>query len=101
MPTSTTISIRPAFPDDSEAIMRLAALDSAPVPRSPLLLAEQDGELRAALSVADGRAIADPFALTANMVALLRLHASSRDAVRPAAASTQGRRRRRVILRAA
>ena len=50
---------------------RLASLDSAPVPPGPLLLAERDGELRAALSLSDGRAVADPFHPTAAIVDLL------------------------------
>lgn len=50
---------------------RLAALDSAPVPPGPLLLAESDGELRAALSLTDGLTIADPFHPTAAIVDLL------------------------------
>ena len=39
---------------------RLAALDSSQVPRAPALLAEQEGELRAALSLSTGVAVADP-----------------------------------------
>jgi hypothetical protein len=73
---TTTIEIRPARPGDEEALARLAQLDSAPVPAGPLLLASERGELRAALSLATGVAIADPFAPTARLVAMLRAHAA-------------------------
>jgi hypothetical protein len=75
---SHALTIRPAYADDCVALHRLAALDSAPaVPQGPLLLAERDGELRAALSLADGTVVADPFHPTAALVALLRVHAAA------------------------
>ena len=69
------LTIRHAFPDDSLALMRLAALDSAEVPPQPMLVAELDGELRAALSLRDRSVIADPFHRTAALVNLLRARA--------------------------
>ena len=72
---SPTISIRAATTGDGPALARLAALDSAPVPFGPVLLAEVDGQPRAALSVRDQRVIGDPFARTADLVELLRVHA--------------------------
>lgn len=70
------ITIRPEYPDDDLALMRLATLDSADMPPArPLLLAEVDGELRVALSLYDGSAIADPFHPSAEILALLRDHA--------------------------
>jgi hypothetical protein len=75
---SRTFTIRPAYADDSVALLRLAALDSASaVPGGPLLLAESDGEIRAAMSLADGTVIADPFHRTMDLVALLRVHAAA------------------------
>jgi hypothetical protein len=74
--TAPAITIRPAYADDAVALARLAVLDSAEVPAGPLLLVEADGELRAALSLSDGSAIADPFAPTAQLLALLRQHAA-------------------------
>lgn len=69
------ITIRPAYADDQLALERLAALDSAKrLPPHPLLLAEYDGELRVALSVRDGSAIADPFFPTAAVLRMLRFH---------------------------
>ncbi|MGI8902918.1 MAG: hypothetical protein ACR2IP_04535 [Solirubrobacteraceae bacterium] len=71
------ITIRPAYADDELALARLAALDSAAAaPSRPLLLAEIEGELRVALSLRDGSAIADPFFATAGLLALLRVHAA-------------------------
>ncbi len=66
-----SITLRYGFPDDAEPLARLAALDSAAVPRGPILLAEVGGELRAALSLADGAVIADPFYATGTLVDLL------------------------------
>jgi hypothetical protein len=65
------IEVRPAHPDDERGLTRLAQLDSARVPPAPLLLAFEGGELRAALSLTTGTAIADPFAPTAWLVELL------------------------------
>jgi hypothetical protein len=74
---TSEITIRPEYPDDELTLIRLAALDSSDIPPArPLLLAEVDGELRAALSLRDGSAIADPFHPTAAIVELLRRRAS-------------------------
>jgi hypothetical protein len=70
-----TIEIRPAHPDDERALVRLGQLDCARVPPAPLLLAVEGGELRAAISLATGAAIANPFARTARLVELLRTQA--------------------------
>lgn len=75
---TAAITIRPAYADDELALNRLAALDSAQgPPPTPLVVAEVEGELRAALSLGDGSAIADPFFATADLVALLRAHAAT------------------------
>jgi hypothetical protein len=72
------ITIRPAYADDELAVVRLAALDSADAPPpTPLLVAEVDGQLRVALSLRDGSAIADPFVPTADILALVRAYASA------------------------
>jgi hypothetical protein len=73
---SDTISIRMATPDDTFGIVRLAALDSAEVPAGPLLLAERGGDLQAALALRDGTTIADPFAATADLLALMHMRAA-------------------------
>jgi hypothetical protein len=69
------VTIRPAYADDEPAIRRLSALDSAPVPRGPLALAEVDGEVRVAVSTDGRKAIADPFHRTLELVALVRDYA--------------------------
>src|SRR5690349_15971656 len=58
--THAPLRIRQARHEDAAAVLRLAALDSSPVPAGELLLAEVGDELWAALSVQDGHAIADP-----------------------------------------
>jgi hypothetical protein len=71
--TATSVSIRRAGPHDAPALCRLAALDSAAPLRGEVLMAEVEGEALAALSLGDGSCVADPFAPTAQLVALLRL----------------------------
>jgi hypothetical protein len=70
------LRIRYARPDDDAALRQLAALDSSTVPDPPMLVAEVDGELHAALSLWDGRAIADPFRRTESLVELLGVRAA-------------------------
>jgi hypothetical protein len=71
------ITIRPAYGDDYDELARLAALDSAEgVPPRPLLVAEVDGVLRAALSLRGDSQISDPFYPSERLVALLRAHAA-------------------------
>lgn len=74
-PRNRPITLRLGFPDDREAIRHLAELDSALSPAEPLLLAEVAGELRAALSLADGVVIADPFHPSTELLELLRARA--------------------------
>jgi hypothetical protein len=69
------IAIRRNRPEDEIALSRLADLDSSSVPAAPLLVAEVDGQLRAALSLRDGSAIADPFHRTAPLLELLTARA--------------------------
>ena len=71
-----TLTIRPATDDDTAGLYRLATLDSASPPTGEMLVAEVDGELWAALDVADGRAIADPFRPSGELVGLLRFRAA-------------------------
>ena len=56
-----TLTIRDGLPTDAAALERLAELDSSRSLHSPVLLAEVDGELWAAVSIDDQRIIADPF----------------------------------------
>lgn len=52
-------------------VRRLAERDSTEVPRGELLVALVGEQMRAAVSISDGRAIADPFYPTAGLVSLL------------------------------
>jgi hypothetical protein len=72
-----TIALRTSEPSDGPALNRLATLDSAKTPAGQVLLAEVDGELRAAVSLETGQAVADPFRPTADLVALLALAATA------------------------
>jgi hypothetical protein len=71
-----TLIFRPAGPADTAALERLAALDSSRPLRGPVVVAARDGVLRAALDTSTGRTIADPFSPTADLVTLLRVHAT-------------------------
>jgi hypothetical protein len=70
------VTIRRATEDDRAALARLHALESRP-PASGVefLVAEQDGELLAALPLGGGPPVADPFRPTRGLVALLRVRA--------------------------
>jgi hypothetical protein len=86
------VALRQAQPDESAVVSRLAALDDAPALSGPVLLAVVDGEAVAALSLDDGRVVANPFLHTEAAVGLLRLRARHLSVTRP-------RRRLRTILR--
>ena len=74
MTTTAPITIRRAHPEEP-GVLRIAALDSSRVPAAPLLVAEVNGQVRAALSIEDGRWVADPFHPTSDLLELLRVHA--------------------------
>jgi hypothetical protein len=74
--SSPSITIRPARSVDAWAIARLAALDSAKPLIGDVLLAETDGIPVAAVAIADGTAVADPFVASAETVAVLRMRAA-------------------------
>ena len=69
---AASITIRRSTAADRATLERLAALDSAPVPTGEVLMAALDGEAVAAIEVASGATIADPFRPTAELVELLR-----------------------------
>jgi hypothetical protein len=73
---TSDLTIRRAYPDDRDALIRLAQLDSGRAPAGAALVAESGGRIVAALDVERGSVIADPFVPTVNIVELLRLHAS-------------------------
>ena len=76
MSPASTIVIRRAVTGDVAGLARHAALDSARPLAGEILNAETGGAPRAALSLLDGRAIADPFQATAADVELLRTRAT-------------------------
>ncbi len=61
--------------ENSQELWRLAALDDRRAPNAPALLAYAGGELRAAVGLADGWAVADPFHRTAEIVEILKFQA--------------------------
>jgi hypothetical protein len=83
------VVIRRTTSSDGPALAALAALDSAPLPFGPALVAEVGGVPVAVLPLDGGRAFGDPFERTNELVALLRLRAAQ---VRRESASTSHRR---------
>ena len=67
--------LRPAQAEDEAALARLARLDSARRPTGDMLVAEVGGQIVAAVPFGGGRAIADPFRPTADIVELLQARA--------------------------
>ena len=70
------VVIRRATSSDGPALAALSALDAAPVPFGPALVAEVSGVPRAVLPLDGGRAFGDPFSRTQELVALLELRAA-------------------------
>jgi hypothetical protein len=68
-------TVRLAEPADRPALEQLAGLDSARVPSGTVLVGEMGGGIQAAVPVSGGRAIANPFVRTAELVKLLELRA--------------------------
>jgi hypothetical protein len=75
------LTLRMATVADRAALDRLAVLDEAPRPADPVLLGVVMQRPVAALSLSDGRVIADPFTPTAELVELLRVRAKQLCAV--------------------
>ena len=74
------VTVRRSAPGDESALARLASLDSASPPRGPALIAEADSRMLAALPLGSGRAIADPFEPTGDLVSLLELRRAQMEA---------------------
>ena len=72
----STYSLRPAGATDAAALHRLAALDDADQLDGSVLMAFSDDTPVAAMSLTDGRVVADPFRRSTDAVALLRVWAS-------------------------
>lgn len=89
---SPEILIRSARSDDLGEITRVTGRDTGTLPAEPLLVAEVDGNIRAAVSMTDGEVVADPFHRTAELVAMLKIRASTTSVPR----QPRARSRRRV-----
>jgi hypothetical protein len=77
---------------ECELVQWLAELDEAPTPRGEVLIAFVDGQAVAALSLQDGRTVANPFVPTADAVELLTLRAAQQSAARGRAYRRRWRR---------
>jgi hypothetical protein len=80
--------VRRARSSDKDALAALAALDSARPLTGERIIAEVDDRIVAAVSLHDGRVVADPFVPTADVVEVLRL-----DTAGARSAAARGRRR--------
>jgi hypothetical protein len=70
-----SMTVRRATAADESLLRRLATLDSAVPLTGDVLVAEVDGEVRAAVSIESGRVIADPFRPAHGPTELLTLRA--------------------------
>ena len=73
--TDKPLTIRRAHLGDAGLLTRLALLDSGRPPAGDALVAEVGNELWAAVEIDSGRAIADPFRASGDLVELLRFRA--------------------------
>jgi hypothetical protein len=89
-------TITTATPDDAFALLQLAALDSAEPLALPALIAQRDDRPVAAIELATGRVVADPFTPSLDARALLELRRGQLER----ASAGAGRRIRRRLLRA-
>ncbi len=70
-------AVRFVHPDEAGRLRHLAQLDDAPELAGEILVATIDGDVVAALSLDDGRVVANPFVLTSDAVELLRRSATA------------------------
>jgi len=81
--TNPTVALRLAHDDEADVVRLLARLDDSPPLDGDVLLALVDGAPVAALSLSDGRVVANPFVRTADVVTLLGVRASQLSPARP------------------
>jgi hypothetical protein len=74
---ANTYVIRPATDDDAAMLRRLAELDSQRPLEGRVLIGEMNGTPAAAVSLGNGRVIANPFAHTVHLVTTLRMRAQA------------------------
>jgi hypothetical protein len=70
------VTVRLGRATDAAQLADLATLDCAAAPEGAVMVAETDGFIVAAVPVAGGPAIADPFRRTAAIIGLLELRAA-------------------------
>jgi hypothetical protein len=75
-PHTEPVLMRRAAIADAVRIRELARLDDKRLPAGPFLVADLADETVAAISLSTGTVVADPFRLTADAVAMLRLRAA-------------------------
>ena len=80
---SPAASVRFAYPGEAGALRRLAQLDDAPELAGKVLVATIDADIVAALSLDEGRVVANPFVSTSGAVELLRGSATALTGRRP------------------
>jgi hypothetical protein len=68
-----SITIRLTDPTDVDELRRVAQRDSRTVPEGEVLIAIDEGEIRAAISLRSGEVIADPFHRTDELVRMLAM----------------------------
>jgi hypothetical protein len=98
MPSANAHSIRPATDADAYVLRKLAELDSQEPVSRPALIGEIEGRPAAAMSLSDGRIVADPFQHTAQLTGLLTMRFR---AMRAFDRAGYERRRRREPIRLA
>ena len=82
---------------DALALARLAEKDTRPTPQGDALGAFVDGQLHAAVSLANGRVIADPFKPTSELRKLLKVRAGQMSGT-PHTGRRHGLRRSRQLV---
>ncbi len=70
--TTPAAAVRFAHPDEAGTLRRIAELDDAAELAGEILVATIDADVVAALSLDDGRVVANPFVRTSDAVELLR-----------------------------
>ncbi|HEX4010655.1 MAG TPA: hypothetical protein VHX62_11625 [Solirubrobacteraceae bacterium] len=86
------VTLRQGRARECALVQWLAELDEAPTPQGEVLIAFVDDQAVAALSLDDGRVVANPFVPTADPVALLTLRAAQQSSARRRAHRRRWRR---------
>jgi hypothetical protein len=77
-PRPNGVLLRTATAEDDPGLIRLARLDGARTLVGPVLIAEENGTMVAALCLSTGRAVADPFVPSLHLIELLRHYEARR-----------------------